>query len=151
MNTMLRAAGVEYWQSALIIKAMNKVYAAHSLKVGQKLRYVTVPKAADAGKSEPVEVALYNGKNHLVTVARNEAGEYVASAEPGTTNFFGRSNSYPRRASLYQSFYHSGLTQKLPPETIMKLLRIHAFDTDYKRTTQPGDNFEAFFDMREDR
>ncbi|MCP4933064.1 MAG: M23 family metallopeptidase [bacterium] len=149
INTMLRAAGAEYWQSAQIIKAMNKVYAAHSLKVGHKLRYVTAPRANNAGKSEPVEIALYNGKNHLVTVARNEAGEYAASAKPGTTKFFGRSNSYPRRASLYQSFYHSGLAQKLPPETIMKLLRIHAFDTDYKRTTQPGDNFEAFFDMHE--
>ncbi len=151
MNTMLRAAGAEYWQSAQIISAMNKVYTASSLQVGQKLRYVTVPKAGDAGKSEPVEIALYNGKNHLVTVARNEAGEYVASAKPSTTKYFGRSNSYPRRASLYQSFYHSGLMQKLPSQTIMKLLRIHAFDTDYKRTTQPGDNFEAFFDMREDK
>ncbi len=151
MNTMLRAAGAEQWQSTQIIEAMNKIYAASSLQVGQKLRYVTAPKAADAGKSEPVEIALYSGKKHLVTVARNEAGDYVASTEPGKTKFFGRTNSYPRRASLYQSFYHSGLMQKLPPQTIMKLLRIHAFDTDYKRTTQPGDNFEAFFDMREDK
>lgn len=151
MNTMLRSAGAENWQSVQIIAAMNKIYPARSLKVGQKLRYVTVPKPGDAGKSEPVEVALYSGNTHMVSVSRNEAGDYVASADPSGTKFHGRTSSYPRRATLYQSFYYAGLLQKLPPQAIMKLLRIHAFDTDFKRSTQPGDHFEAFFDMREDK
>ena len=151
INIMLRAAGAEHSQVAQIIAAMNKVYPAHSLKVGQKLRYVAVPKPGDGSKTEPAEISLYSGKQHLVTVSRNEAGQFVASKEPGKTHYFGRKNSYPRRATLYESFYHSGLTQKLPAEKIMKLLRIHAFDTDFKRRTQPGDNFEAFFDTQQDK
>ena len=151
MNTMLRGAGAENWQSAQIIAAMNKIYQASALKVGQKLRFVTAPKPTDPGKSEPVEVSLYSGKKHLVTVTRTEAGTYVASDKPGKNSFHGRRNSYPRRATLYQSFYSAGLSQKLPRDTILKLLRIHAFDTDFKRTTQAGDNFEAFFDMRENK
>jgi len=151
LNAMLRSAGAENWQSARIITAMNTIYPARSIKVGQKLRYVSVPKPGNASKSEPVEIALYSGKTHLVTVSRNEAGEYVASKTPGKMKYFGRKTSYPRRASLYLSLYQGGLVQKLPATKIMKLLRIHAFDTDFKRATQPGDSFEAFYDMREDK
>jgi murein DD-endopeptidase MepM/ murein hydrolase activator NlpD len=151
MNNILRDAGAEKWQSTQIIAAMNKIYQARSLKIGQKIRYIAVPKPGDSGKTEPVEISLYSNDTHLVTVSRNEGGEYVASATPGKMKFHGRTNSYPRRATLYQSFYHAGLLQKLPTATIMKLLRIHAFDTDFKHATQPGDSFEAFFDMREDK
>ena len=108
LNAMLRSAGAENWQSARIITAMNDIYPAHNIKVGQKMRYVSVPKPGDAGKSEPVEIALYSGKTHLVTVARNEAGEYIASKIPGKMKYFGRKTSYPRRASLYLSLYQGG-------------------------------------------
>ena len=150
VNTMLRTAGAESWQSAQIILAMNTIYPARNLKVGQKLHYASVPKTDDPGKTEPAEISLYSGKQHLVTVSRNEAGEYVASKKPSKMKYFGKKNSYPRRATLYQSMYHAGLMQKLPSEKILKLLRIHAFDTDFKRRTQPSDSFEAFFDTQQD-
>ncbi len=151
MAILLRSAGAEGPQIAKIIAAMNKIYPAANLKIGQKLRYVAVPKPSDPGKTEPAEISLYSGKQHLVTISRNEAGEYVASKTAGTTRFYGRKNSWPRRATLYESFYQAGLQQKLSANKILKLLRIHAFDTDFKRRTQPGDSFEAFFDTRQDR
>ena len=151
LDSMLKSAGAENWQIARITAAMNKIYPAHSLKAGQKLRLLAIPKPGDASRSELVEISLYNGKKHLVTISRNEAGSYQASKTPGRSMTGKRFGSYPQRASLYQSFYEAGLLQHLPPETIMKLLRIHAFDTDFKRATQAGDSFEAFFDTREDR
>ena len=50
------------------------------------------------------------------------------------------------RASLYQSFYRAALEQHLPPDTILKLLRVHSYDVDFKQKVRPGDTFEVFFD-----
>jgi murein DD-endopeptidase MepM/ murein hydrolase activator NlpD len=148
LNSILRNIGAEGWQASAMIAAMNRIYPAKSIRAGQILRYVAAPKPGDAGKTEPIEISLYEKNRHLVTVSRNEAGDYVASKKPGQAKYFARGKSYSRRASLYQSFYHSALLQKLPPAKIMKLLRIHAFDTDFKRRTQPGDSFGAFYDTR---
>ncbi|WP_244500778.1 hypothetical protein [Methyloceanibacter marginalis] len=50
------------------------------------------------------------------------------------------------RASLYQSFYQAALDQKLPSDTILKLLRVHSYDVDFKQKARSGDTFEVFFD-----
>ena len=50
------------------------------------------------------------------------------------------------RATLYQSFYKAALDQKLDPETILKLLRVHSYDVDFKQKVRSGDTFEMFFD-----
>jgi murein DD-endopeptidase MepM/ murein hydrolase activator NlpD len=147
---LLRRTGAENWQAHEIMTAMRPIYSANSIKAGQKVRYVALPKPGDGSRTEPVEIALYEGRKHLVTVARNEAGDYKASTKEGQTKFYGRKSTVPRRASLYQSFYHSALLQKLPADKIMKLLQIHAYDTDFKLLAQPGDSFKAFYDTKAD-
>jgi len=149
-GNLMRNAGAEPWQTQRIITAMNAIYPASKIKIGQKLRYISVPKPGNVVKTEPSEIALYEGHTHLVTVARNGAGDYAASAKPSHRRLYGRKNSYPRRASLYQSLYNAGLTQKLSAAQILKLLRIHAYDTDFKQRTMPGDGFEAFYDTDAD-
>ncbi|MEO0619264.1 MAG: M23 family metallopeptidase, partial [Pseudomonadota bacterium] len=51
------------------------------------------------------------------------------------------------RATLYTSFYNAALSQRLTPAQILKLLRVHAYDTDFSRGVRPGDGFEFFFDL----
>lgn len=144
--TLMQDAGVDPSHTRQIIAAMNRVYAVAKIKAGQKLRYALAPRTEETGKTEPVELALYEGDRQIVAVSRSEDGEYVAESEPDNVNLPTRSSDYPSRATLYQSFYQSALLQDLPPGSIMKLLRIHAYDTDLKRPTLPGDAFEAFFD-----
>ena len=40
------------------------------------------------------------------------------------------------------------LSQHLAPDTILKLLRVHSYDVDFKQKVKPGDNFEIFFECR---
>ena len=42
------------------------------------------------------------------------------------------------------------LQQKIPAETILKLLRIHSYDVDFKKRVKAGDSFELFFDGARD-
>jgi murein DD-endopeptidase MepM/ murein hydrolase activator NlpD len=55
-----------------------------------------------------------------------------------------------QRATLYQSFYHAALAQHIPADTILKLLRVHSYDVDFKQKVKPGDSFDVFFDVPSD-
>ena len=77
-------------------------------------------------------------------MARNRQGEYVASTEA-----IGNDAKAPQgatRATLYTAFYHAALEQHIPAETILKLLRVHSYDVDFKQKVKAGDTFEMFFD-----
>ena len=96
---------------------------------------------------EPVKVsASIAGDNHLATVARNQPRrlcrhrpEGAATAEGAASN-----SSAPRSIT---SFYHAALSQHIPADTILKLLRVHSYDVDFKQKVKPGDTFDVFFDV----
>jgi murein DD-endopeptidase MepM/ murein hydrolase activator NlpD len=92
---------------------------------------------------EPVRVSIFAKEDHLATVARNRQGDYVASTEPIGDDVKSQAST---RASLYTSFYHAALQQHIPEKTILKLLRVHSYDVDFKQKVRPGDSFEVFFD-----
>ena len=103
-----------------------------------------MPAPSDTGQMEPVKVSVFLKGDHLATVARNRQGEYVASAQA-----IGNDVKTPQgqaRATLYTSFYHAALEQHVPAETILKLLRVHSYDVDFKQKVKAGDTVEMFFD-----
>jgi murein DD-endopeptidase MepM/ murein hydrolase activator NlpD len=97
---------------------------------------------------EPIKVSVFAKDSHLATVARNRQGEYVASREAIGNDV--KTPASQTRATLYTSFYHASLEQKIPAETILKLLRVHSYDVDFKQKVRPGDTFEMFFDGASD-
>jgi murein DD-endopeptidase MepM/ murein hydrolase activator NlpD len=110
-----------------------------------------MPAPKNDAQMEPVKVSLFTGAIHEVTIVRNDAGDYVASNDPITMKAAKnlRRLDRPQRATLYTSFYHSALGQGVPQEKIMKLLRVHSYDVDFKRPVHPGDKFEVFFELDE--
>ena len=107
-------------------------------------------------KMEPARYSIFSdGHDHLVTVSRSAAGEFVGSSQPPfddeLQHIANSDGDDPQNASLYASVYLAGLTQKLPAETISKVLSINAFDTDFRRRVRPGDTLEMFFDMKDDQ
>jgi murein DD-endopeptidase MepM/ murein hydrolase activator NlpD len=138
-------AGTEPTQAATIIDSLEAVFAAKDLKSGQQVQFKLVPAPSDTGQMEPVRVSVFaKGGEHLATVARNREGEYVASTEAAPENV--KFQQAAARATLYDAFYHSALDQRLPDATVLKLLRIHSYDVDFKQRARAGDTFEAFFD-----
>ena len=77
-------------------------------------------------------------------MARNRQGDYVASTDPIGNET--KSTQASARTTLYHSFYQAALQQRLKAETILKLLRVHSYDVDFKQKVRPGDSFEMFFD-----
>ena len=77
-------------------------------------------------------------------MVRNRQGLFVASADPIGDEV--KQQQASARATLYTSFYHAALAQKIPAETILKLLRVHSYDVDFKQRVKAGDSFDMFFD-----
>jgi murein DD-endopeptidase MepM/ murein hydrolase activator NlpD len=111
-----------------------------------------VPSVVKAKQLEPIRLTVMEGGEHKVTVSRNAAGEYVASATPIPEPVMRAPTpgSAPKAASLYASLYQAGLMQGLQPETIEQILRIHAYETDFRRRARNTDSLELFFDLKDD-
>lgn len=150
---ILAKAGAERWQAKQIGDAMAPIFPVKRLRSGQEVRFALAPAPSDVEKLEPVKISVFSGTKHHVTVIRNEAGDYSASNDPvdlGGAVAALRPKKYPQRATLYTSMYKAALAQKIPTDMITKLLKIHAYDSDYKQRVRSGDSFEVFFDMRDE-
>jgi murein DD-endopeptidase MepM/ murein hydrolase activator NlpD len=132
-------------QAKEIIEALEPVFTAKDLKSGQEVRFTLVPAPSDTGQMEPAKVSIYAKDTHLATAARNRQGAFVASAEP-IGDDAAKLQQASARATLYTSFYHAALEQKIPAEIILKLLRVHSYDVDFKQKAKAGDSFDLFFD-----
>jgi len=142
--SLFTKAGTEPSEAGEIIDAFSAIFAAKDLKSGQELRFSMVPAPSDTGQMEPVKVSIFDNGSHLATVARNRQGEYVASTEAVGNDV--KAPAASSRATLYAAFYHAALEQHIPADTILKLLRVHSYDVDFKQKVKAGDTFEMFFD-----
>jgi len=153
LNSLLADAGAEPWLAKTIVESMAPVFPAKALQPGQEIRFTLAPAPSDTGQMEPVKVSVFEGTEHKVTVTRNGAGEYVASDDPIDLADAAalRQSQYPQRAALYQSIYQSALSQKMSPEAVTQLMRIHSYDTDFKQRVRAGDALEIFYALDDEK
>ena len=90
-------------------------------------------------------MSVYAGDKHLASVARNNRGDFIVTDKKGGLTAEGAEQQ--QRATLYASFYHAAQSQRIPADTILKLLRVHSYDVDFKQKVKPGDTFDVFFDV----
>lgn len=153
---ILTHSGAEAWQARAMIEAAQSTFPENALVPGQEVRITLLQSLTQADKKEPSGFSIFSdGHDHLITVTRNASGEFVASSQPLIGKELQQAVSGEaeggQTSSLYASFYHAGLMQSLQPEAIMQVLRIHAFDTDFRRRVHGGDTVEMFFDMKDDQ
>ena len=154
---ILGGAGADPWQVRAMIDAAHNVFPESALVPGQEIRITLVPSLTQANKQEPARYSVFSdGHDHIVTVTRSAAGEFVSSSKPLIDEELQQAaaasdNDSPQTSTLYASVYHAGLVQSLPPDTIGQVLRVHAFDTDFRRRVRPGDTVELFFDMKDEQ
>jgi len=153
LQRVLQQAGADTWTAKAMAEAAKTVIGDAPLVVGQEVRISMVPSLTVPGRSEPARVSVFtDGHEHKVTVSRNGAGDFVASATPfdEATSIEMTEGQDAQSSSLYASLYAAALAQNVPPETIQQMLRVHAYETDFRRRVQSGDAVEMFFDGRED-
>jgi murein DD-endopeptidase MepM/ murein hydrolase activator NlpD len=138
-----------------MIEAGHNIFPENALVAGQEVRITLVPSLSDPKKMEPARYSVFSdGHDHLVTVSRSAAGEFVGSSKPPfeeELQHVANGDEDAQNANLYAAIYNAGLAQSIGPDTIQQVLSINAYDTDYRRRVHPGDTLEMFFDMKEDQ
>lgn len=151
---ILAAAGADSWQARAMVDAARTIFPESALQPGQEVYITMVPSLTQQGRLEPGRFSVMgDGHDHRVTVSRNAAGEFVASADPplaSSSAALSEDSDAQQASNLYSSLYYAGLLQNVQPETITKILRIHAYDTDFRRRLRAGDSIEFFFDLKDE-
>ncbi len=152
---ILAKAGAPEWDVHSMIEAGHSIFSENALVPGQEVRITLIPSLSDQNKMEPARYSIFSdGHDHLVTVSRSAAGEFVGSPNPPfeeELQHVANGDDDSQSATLYSAVYLAGLTQHVPTDTIQKILNINAFDTDFRRRVRPGDTLEMFFDMKDDQ
>jgi len=142
---VLLESGADKEMATAIIDSLDAVFGPDDLQRRQKFDFRLVPSASDSSKKEPVRISVFDRKGrHIATSTRNRDGDFLASTTAPVDEVV--VTAADNRATLYESFYTAALEQKLPSDTIMKLLRVHSYDVDFKEKVRSGDTFEMFFD-----
>jgi murein DD-endopeptidase MepM/ murein hydrolase activator NlpD len=151
---ILQRLGTEQWQVNAMLQAARPTFPDNALMPGQEVHVTLVPSLSDPDNVEPVRLSIFSeAHEHKVTIVRNSAGEFVASSEPyddKVARVTLKEGDTSHTASLYAAIYHAALAEGVPPDTIMQILRIHAYDTDFRRRVGHGDTLDFFFDVKED-
>jgi murein DD-endopeptidase MepM/ murein hydrolase activator NlpD len=151
---LLQKLNVETWQARAIGDAARSTFADGTLAVGHEIHVTLVPSVARSGRVEVFRFSVFGeGHNHKLTVTRNAAGEFVASASPIDERIARQvlaEDGQPQASSLYASVHHTAAKQGIPSDVILQVLKIHAYETDFRQRVRPGDGFEFFFDLKEE-
>ncbi len=151
---ILQQAGGDAWQAKAMAETAKGLIPDGMLTPGQEVRITMVPSLTQAGRSEPARFSVFTeGHDHKVTVTRNSAGDFVASAtqfDEQVRTQDSAEGDQSQLSSLYASFYAAALVQNVPAETIQQMLRVHAYETDFRRRVRGNDTIEMFFDLRDD-
>ena len=154
LASILSKMGVEDWQARKMVETTRRMLPGQSLTANDILIVALQPSPIDTRRMEPVVLTVRKSdKSHRVTVVRNDGGEYVgfSNATPRSLSASAKGiNAGAEQATVYASLYRAALTQRIPPGTITRILRIHAYTTDFRQIVKAGDSIEFFFDLKED-
>ena len=150
---IIKTMGVEAWQTGPITNAITAKLPDGKLRAGQEFRY-TVLKGAGEGETaqEPLRISLFTGVDHIITLERNAAGEYNIGDKPVELQVVGEDVPSPtsQRSTVYLSTFQAAMAEDLPRDFIMRFLRIHSYDVDFKLRVKAGDGFELFYEQIKD-
>ena len=151
LSGLLQRHGAGRAEANAMTSSLGRIFPANSLRHGQELQLTLEHSADNSDRREPTSFSIMseNGK-HIVTVTRSSSGNYSASRTPvrdyaALRKIIEEKVSGPRASTLYASVYHSALLQNVPSETILKILRVNAYQTDFGRRIRAGDTIELFF------
>jgi murein DD-endopeptidase MepM/ murein hydrolase activator NlpD len=154
MTRILTDQGGDRLQVRAMIEAAKAILPDNGLVPGMEAHVTLVPSLTRTNVMEPARLSIFGeGQDHKLTIARNAAGEFMASAAPltdrGSQAALGNDDQAAAQ-SLYTSFYHAALSHGLPHDLINQIMRIHAYETDFRRRVRGADQVEWFFEARED-
>lgn len=154
LTRLITRAGGETWQARAMVEAARGALPDTGLVPSQEVHVTVVPSVTRPGRFEPMRLSVFSENlEHRLTIAKNAANEYFASTTAVDERVARASTTTDEQAptaSLYAALYQAGLSQALPPDLILSILRIHAYETDFRRKVRGSDAVELLFEGKDD-
>jgi murein DD-endopeptidase MepM/ murein hydrolase activator NlpD len=149
MDVALENAGYDRDESARFAERLAGLLNGSELRAGSLLR-VGLQVKGDAPKI--VRVSVYDGDNHIVSVALNDGGQ-IALADPPERNpdilaAFDDSPPIPSRGSLptiYDSVYRAAFANGMSRDSAKRLVRLLSSEIELKSRVGKSDKLEVLF------
>ncbi|EJF88004.1 M23 family metallopeptidase [Bartonella rattimassiliensis] len=135
-----------------IVKTLEKFNLSSTLKEGNLLRIGIVTQAGE--EDHLVRVSIYQGMYHVLTIALNDKGQFIESAEPKMSKALktafqnGIPHSYINSAQLptaYDALYNALLSHNISQSLSHRLIRLLSTNIDMKSRITPNDQIEIFY------
>jgi murein DD-endopeptidase MepM/ murein hydrolase activator NlpD len=135
-----------------MVDAARSTFPENALLPGYEVRAILLPNPARPTGGEVARFSIFDeGGIHRVTVTRNATGEYIPSLTRGDDRMVLAAltdRDHIQDNSLYVSLHTTVAMQGVPSDTILQIMRIHAYATDFRQPVRAGDGVEFFFDMK---
>ncbi|WP_019219608.1 M23 family metallopeptidase [Bartonella florencae] len=135
-----------------VVSSLTKLNHSDTLKEGSLLRIGIITQAGE--EDHLVRASIYQGKYHILTIALNDKGQFVESAEPTMSQVLqtafqnGIPHSYVSSAQLptaYDALYTALLSHNVSQSLSQHLIRLLATNIDMKSRITPSDQLEIFY------
>ncbi|WP_306258851.1 M23 family metallopeptidase [Pararhizobium sp. IMCC21322] len=147
LSGILAKHDADQTEVASAVDALINAHAITQIKPGQKIRIAIATAEDGSNRVRPVRVSIYQGREHLGSVALNDSGEFVGAAEPYLEADLGEiADAKPipgQLPTLYDSLYETGLSLEMPQELVADVVRIFTYDLDFQKRITPSDSISV--------
>lgn len=158
--TIFETEGLAPSEAASIETVLASDLGTNILKLGDSLQayYQIIP--SELGQESPpslARVSVFRGKTHLVSIAKSDEGRFVYAIKPDDSELNVDDDteaallSGSRLPSAYDAIYRSAISEGLTSELTADLVKIFAFDVDFKSKITPKDELAIFVSLEDGR
>ncbi len=161
---ILSAEGLESTEIEEIVQILASDLGSGRLNKGDILQAYFQNETSSTGEKLKTlaKISLFRGTTHLISIARPDNPDkdgsglqFVYAFEPESPKeLFKETKEQPviatsKLPSVYDGIYRSALSEGLTPELATSLIKIMAFDVDFKTRISPTDTLEVFLSLEE--
>jgi murein DD-endopeptidase MepM/ murein hydrolase activator NlpD len=135
-----------------IADRIEPLLGSSTLDSGEVLRIGIIQKGEHA---KIIRASVYRGTKHLLTIAQDDAGNFVSGSEPPSLDAIATafdSDAPPTTAGrdlprAYDGIYRAGLSYGMTKEMIAQIVKLLASNVDFQAQLKPTDSLETFFSV----
>lgn len=167
ITQVLEAEGLGDEEIIETVKVLSSDLGTNALKKGDTLQaYFQHETLSNGDKLKTLaRISVFRGSTHLVSIARpdepvvgddaNTETKFVYAIEPESPQeIFEEVKDQPiiaasKLPSIYDGIYRTALNEGLTPELASSLIKIMAFDIDFRSRVSPTDRLELFLSLED--
>ncbi len=155
ISTIFETEGLDKQEALRVETVLASDLGSPQLDAGDRMQvFYEIDKRKSANPTPTVaRVSIYRGTSHLVSIARTDKGQFVYAIEPAKVKEEEIDErpllANARLPSIYDAIYRASLSEGLTADLAGALIKIFAFDVDFKTKTGPEDDLSVFVSLED--